>query len=64
MRLNEFLKVSRDNKVSIVDYKSWEELYFGYAISILKVYNPENYEVMDVMQRREDLRIIYVKEVK
>ncbi len=61
MKLNEALKVLASNKVSIVDNESGKELYFGYASSILKVYNPENYEVDDVMQSRKNYLIIYVK---
>lgn len=66
MKLNELLKVLRGNRVSIVDYESDKELYFGHSASILKeVDNLENYEIEDVMQcRRENYLIIEVKEVK
>ena len=66
MKLNELLKVLAGNKVSIVDYESDEELFYGHVSNLSKeLDNFENYEIINIWpSRRDEFLIIDVKEVK
>lgn len=66
MKLNELLKVLAGNKVSIVDYESDKELFYGHVSNLSKeLDNLENYEIINIWpSRRDEFLIIDVKEVK